>query len=103
MKVSQFLDILSLIVSLVLLDVEYLGLQELFEGLGCFYLHQIELFIQYVLNPKMEIPTTREILFLGSCYEPLSWFVEQRMLSHCSFICFFVSNIGSGSFRTFSV
>ena len=52
MEGSQLLYIVLLIARLVLLSVECFGLQELFEGLGCLYLHQIEHFSPVCLEPK---------------------------------------------------
>ena len=49
---SQLFYIVSLIVWLVLLDVECFGLQELFEGWGCVYLHKIEHFFPVCLEPN---------------------------------------------------
>ena len=60
---SQSLYILSLIIRLVLLGVEYFGAQELFKVLGCLYLHKIEnTCFQYLLKPNIEIPTMHNIL-----------------------------------------
>ena len=52
----------------------------------------------------MDIPTTHDILFLGSWYAPSSFVLAQHMLSHCSLTRFCCgSNICSDSFRTFFV
>ena len=52
MEGSQLIYIASLIVWLALLRVKCFGLKDLFEGLGCFYLHQIEQLFPVCLEPK---------------------------------------------------
>ena len=59
---------------------------------------------QYLLNPKMEITTTHQILlFKIMLYAIFLFFLAQCMRLHCSFILFFASNICSDSCRTSSV
>ena len=49
---SQFIYIVSLIILLVLLGVQCFSLQEMFEGLGCLYLNQIEHLFPVFIEPK---------------------------------------------------
>ena len=87
---SQSLYIVSLRIRLVLINVECFVLQELFKGLGCLYLHQIEHLFPICLDPNMDIPETHNILlfrimlcaivlFFGTAYA-ITLFVDSFLL-----------------------
>ena len=88
---SQLFYIVSFIIWLVLLGVECSGLQELFEGWDCLYLHKIKHLFPVFLEPQICIfPPHKKSYSVGSCYTPLSCFLSQPMLPHFSLIRFFV-------------
>ena len=102
---SQSLYIVSLIVLFVLLGIDYFGLQELFEGWCCLYLHKkSNTCFQYVLKQKMDITTTQDILLfrLMLCAIVL-FFGETGTIALFIDSFFSVSNICSDYSRTSSV
>ena len=77
---SHYFDIVLLILWFIFLSVDFFGLQELFEGWAHIEIHKNKNFFHYLFFPKMDIPTTQEILlfrimlctivlFFGATYE----------------------------------
>ena len=95
---SQSLGIILLIVLLVLVSAACFCLQELLEGLDCLHLHQMEHLFTICLEPKDGEPHNAQNPIIKAHDIHHHIVLAQRMLSHCSLILFFVSNICSDSF-----
>ena len=99
MEGSQSLGIILLIVLLVLISAACFCLQELLQGLDCLHLHQMEHLFTICLEPKDGEPHNAQNTIIKAHDMHHHILLAQRMLSHCSLILFFVSNICSDSFR----
>ena len=103
-KVSQLLDIVSLIVWLVLLGVECFCLQEMFEGWRCLYLHKSEHSFPICLESEDWDPHhTRDPIIKANAVCHSTVFCCNVCYHIVHLFVFNMSNIWSDSFITLSV